>query len=54
MELVLDRVQRQASILSVLNLWILQPDSSLSRKMNTMEIQCVDGKWMVLPQESVQ
>jgi hypothetical protein len=54
MELVLDHVQRQASTLTVLNLQILQPDISLIRKMNTMEMHCVDGKWMVLPQESVQ
>jgi len=54
MKLVLDHVQWQASTLTVLNLRILQPDSSLIRKMDTMEIHCVDGKWMVLPQESVQ
>jgi hypothetical protein len=54
MKLVLDHVQWQASTLTMLNLRTLQPDNSLSRKMNTMEIHCVDGKWMVLPQESVQ
>jgi len=52
MKLVLDHVQWQASTLTVLNLSIMQTDSSLIRK--TMEIHCVDGKWMVLPQESVQ
>jgi hypothetical protein len=54
MKLVLDHVQWQAATLTVLNLRILQPDIWLIRKMNTMEILCVDGKWMVLPLESVQ
>jgi len=54
MKLVLDHVHCQASTLTVLNLRILRPDNSLIRKMDTMDIRCVDGKWMVLPQESVQ
>jgi hypothetical protein len=42
------------STLTVLNLWILQPDSSLIRQINTMEIYCEDGKYMLLVQDGVQ
>jgi hypothetical protein len=43
-----------ASVLAVLNLRVLLPESSLISKMDLSETGCEDGRWMELTQDRVQ
>ena len=54
MELVQDRVQRQALVLAVLNLLVLLPEGYVISKMDLREIGCEDVRWIELAQNRVQ
>ena len=54
MELAQDHVQWWASLLAVLNLCVLLPESFLISKMDLMEIGCEDGRWMELGEDHVK
>jgi hypothetical protein len=40
-------------IITALNLWVLQAQSNLIRKMGLREIGCENGRWMELAQDGV-